>query len=127
MTLLALIFLVGCRDGVSPDLSHVGTFHLTTINGRNLPGRVREIGSETVDITGGSIMLASNNTFSNEIAFRFGDGAEVRTEVERITGTYSRAAETIQLTTSEGFSFTLYFDGTTILQTVDQFILAYTR
>jgi hypothetical protein len=127
IAVLAMLGVTGCSDGVGPDMSHIGTFELSTINGGNLPGTVRDIGGEKVEITAGTMTLNRDNTFFNELVFRTSEGEEVTIERESINGTYTRAGSSIELETVDGFTFVLTLSGNTVRQTIQTFVLAYVK
>ena len=89
---------VGCSDSTQPT-SIYGTYPLRTVHGEPLPVAIREFPNYTFKITGGTITLESDSTFSESYNYwRSWDG-EVTTGTIPCSGTWTRTA---------AWSFTLH-------------------
>lgn len=112
---------------MGPDRSHVGTYQLATINGRNLPGTIYDIGDRKVEIIAGTVELREDESFTNEIVFRTTEAGQVSSEPDSIFGSYTRSGSLIDLQTSEGFDLSLSYERNRLTQNLEGLVLVYVR
>jgi hypothetical protein len=119
MAAIAMAFAVvatsACgKDDKSPtgnnNNSPVGSYSLDKVDGGALPatlfdGMVDVDGTQVqlkIELTGGTMTLAANNTFNGSMALRLTvPGAPAQTETAPVTGTYAVAGNVITLTSSD--------------------------
>ena len=72
LALAVLLPLAACSDdGTGPDENGIhGTYTLRTIDGGNLPFTLRDDNVERVEVTEGEIVLRSDGTFTDDLAYR---------------------------------------------------------
>lgn len=101
---------------------HTGTYTLKTVNGKSLPAVLIEVtGSYKLEITGGSVTLNEDNTFSGSISFRETEGTTITTSTERDQGTYSKSGNLITFNSpGTGSSFTGTLSGGTLTVTEEE-------
>ncbi|MDA1028496.1 MAG: hypothetical protein O3B41_05525 [Bacteroidetes bacterium] len=106
---LAIVFalgILGCDSSgdsnSEPDYS--GNYILKSVDGESVPVVVFQIGSDKVEVTGGSYRLNSDKTISQSLTFKVTESGVVTTETASRAGTYSN--------NNSAFLFT-YSDNTT--------------
>ncbi len=102
-----------------------GTYTLQTVNGTSLPFVIIQIGNDKLEITGGSVRLNSDNTFSVSLTLRVTEAGTVTTLTETETGTLTVTGSTVRLTDSAGDVTTGSISGNTltIIDEGDTFVL----
>ena len=113
---------VGCDDDPTGNESVVGTYALTTVNGRSLPFTITSSTQffamdEDDEIVSGLVRLNANNTFFFEIVAETPEATARRIEGQ---GTWSRNANRITLT-GTGASTEVQLDGNRILVAGEEF------
>lgn len=118
---LSLFVLGACGDGDStgPDSSITGTYQLQSYDGQSLPATVFEAGEDRFEITGGTLTLNQDQTYSVTFALRGVEGGVVVTETETDTGTYTLSNNTIQFSDVGGPNATGTVNGSTLTVTID--------
>ena len=128
---VTLFAAAGCgSDSNAPDMSHVGLYAMTSVDGDPLPTTVIDMPGYSLQITQGSMALNGNNTFVEGItSVETIDGTAGAPEAVSCLGTYTRSGSTITLTTPEtdvciglrvtgtlnGRTLTVDYEGTTIV------------
>ena len=110
-----LLVVAGCSDSSGPsgegDIN--GTYTLRTVNGQNLPFPVLVVGTTyRLEVTSGSLTISGNGSYSSQISLRETEGANVVTETQGTTGTWTR--------TNNAISFRDNEDGTTLSGSISQ-------
>ena len=100
------VAMAGCGDDDDPSgpTEITGTYTLRTVNGASLPFTLwteAEAGFKR-EITGGSVTLNANGTYSDAFAIRDTEDGVVTTDTETSSGTYVRTGNTIAFTESNG-------------------------
>ena len=88
-------------DSTSPS-SIAGTYNLQTIDGQSLPVVVFEEGTDKVEVMAGSMILNSDQTYSESVSFRITDGAIVTTDIEASAGSWTLSGSAITFTATAG-------------------------
>jgi len=126
---LALVALgVACSDSTSPR-SFVGVYSLVQVNGTTPPLVVFDNGFDREEVLGGTIMLNSDATFSDETVYRDTDlrtGA-FQTFSDVVVGTYTTSGNTVTLTPNGDTPYSLSLSGNTLTQTAGNFTFQYNR
>ncbi len=126
---LALVALgVACSDSTSPR-SFVGVYSLVQVNGTTPPLVVFDDGFERDEITGGTITLNSDATFSDETFFRITNlqtGA-IQTGSDIAIGTYTTSGNTVTLSPNNDTPYALSLSGNTLTQTAGSLVFQYNR
>jgi hypothetical protein len=97
-SILLLFVAAGCGSDNSTSPKRLeGTYTISTINGSNLPVVVYDdpTNAQRGEITGGSITLSANGTFSAPWSFRLTDNGAVSSTGETCTGTFTRTGNHI--------------------------------
>lgn len=128
MTLVGLLAGVGCGDSTGPS-DPFATYILRTIATLPLPFVIADFGNgQTEEVTGGSILLNSDQTFSQIIASRSSVGGGPTDETSSTGGTFTLEGESIALTYStaqEGVQGTL--SGDTLMLQIQQIPWVFVR
>ena len=124
----------GDDDSTGPNGSIAGTYTLQTINGDPPPVTLLEFDTYKIEVTGASIVLNTNNTFSATSAFRETDDGQVTTSNSVCAGTYTRSGSTVTFSEPEsinedcGGSYTgTWSNGNTLTVTFDAGVQAVFR
>jgi hypothetical protein len=95
--LLLLPMFIACDDDPADpgeDTSHVGVYHIQTVDGEAVPFTFEE-GDETITIVDSSVTLNANGTFSTSTELDITVGDETTTETDGLSGTYTRSGNTV--------------------------------
>jgi hypothetical protein len=96
------LLVAACSDSpTAPSASLEGSYSLRTVNGANVPVTLATMGADRVDITGGTLTLNNNGTFSGQLAFRFVFSGATTNQSESSSGTWTASGNTVTLS-SEG-------------------------
>jgi hypothetical protein len=96
------LLVAACSDSpTSPSAAIEGTYSLRTVNGQNVPVTVAQMGADRADITGGSLTLNNNGTFTGQLEFRFVFSGIRANQSESLSGTWTADGNTLTLS-SEG-------------------------
>ena len=98
----AALLAVGCGgDSTAPDLSHVGAYTMTSIDGQPLPLNISDDPTLIVTVQEGTLTLSRNNTFTQgttvDVVF---NGAIQPTQTFFCSGTYRRAGNNFTFATA---------------------------
>jgi hypothetical protein len=136
-SVLLLVFalvLGACDDGpTDPQASVRGTYQLQDIDGAALPATLFETVDGELQITSGTMVLRSDNSYVETLELRavYDDGTtETATNIEN--GTYSLAGGTVTFTvpaslTTEGYSYSGEVSGRTLSYDAGGAILTFRR
>jgi hypothetical protein len=95
-----------------PDDPIIGDYTLQTINNLPLPVVIEDDGTITVEITAGVVNIFPDGTFNDITDLRITEDGESSTFVDTGLGTWSRTANVITFTLSDGSgSYTMTWDG----------------
>ena len=126
LTVGGLVALAACSDSSGPDATIHGTYTLRTVNGQTLPATIFQDASGRFDITGGTLTLNSNGTFTDVVMFRIVSGTTTITDQASGTGTFAEAGNTVTFTTTDGETYTMTRSGGTLTQVVSEEGLTFT-
>lgn len=123
---LALTALVAaCGDSTSPKNSPVGTWALTSFNGRSLPVMFDQSAGDTIFITGSTLNVNASGTFAEVISWREVSAGQDTTGTDSDGGTWTIQGATITFNAGQG-TYTGTFQGSTITE-VGQDTWVYSR
>ena len=88
----------GDDDSTGPNGSIAGTYTLQTVNGSPPPITVFELGDDKIEVTGASVVINENGTFSATSTVRETDAGQVTTSSSVCSGTYTRSGSTVTFT-----------------------------
>jgi len=127
---LLCVVLAGCGSdkttGPDVDLSFVGTYHLRTINGSNLPYTLAQSGSVSLQIVADAITIADGGTWSESGTQKTTANGQTSTDVYGDNGTWIRSGNSIALHSSiyNNTAYSGTFSGSALTLT-DAFPLTY--
>jgi len=101
---LAAFSLAACGGSdkpAGPSASIAGTYTLQTVNGRSLPSTIFQVGNDKLEVTGGSVTMNENETFSGVTALRETVEGVVDDYSASCTGTYTRTGSTVAFAEAE--------------------------
>jgi hypothetical protein len=118
MAAIAMAFAVvatsACgKDDKNPtgnNNTNIGTYSLDKVDGAGLPATLFDgmididgtVVQLKIEVTGGSMTLAANNTFTGSMALRLtAPGAPAQTETIPVSGTYTISGNSITMTSSD--------------------------
>lgn len=113
-TLIALVllaFAAACGDATAPDNSYIGTYALRSIDGEVVPITVYDDGTESARVTGGSLILNEDGSFTTSLDITYSIGGQVQNESEWSGGTFRRSGRSFTLTDALGDSYVATWDG----------------
>jgi len=113
---IALITACGSDSttGPSSGSNPVGSYTMSTVNGKAVPTSLFADGSFSYDITGGSMKLTSDGKFSVVTNYRQTLPGSVSNFVDSIGGSWTQNGAALQLAVSDGSTATATFDKTTL-------------
>lgn len=101
VSLALLVMLAACGgDSTAPNADVTGNYTLRTVNGANPPTTIFQSSDETVELTGGNIMLNADKTWSGVLTVRVTDltaGGTATTLSLPANGTYTSTGGTLTL------------------------------
>ena len=114
----------GSDDGTGTDGGIAGTYVLTTVNGASLPFTCffDAVAIMGLDITAGSLALTEAGQFGGSLTTRETVGANITTENETLSGTYTQSGNTIQFSDATSGSFTGTLSGNSITILEDDYV-----
>lgn len=122
------LLCAGCADSTGPDASHVGIYHLRTVNGQALPFTLAQVGADRVQVEAGYIMLNPDGTFTDRTTFRITEAGGAYSQHETATGTYTTNGSVVQLSpTGAGRYSVAISDNRVLTQTLETMVLVYTK
>lgn len=129
LPVLVLALILGaCGDSsTGPDNSFVGTYQLKSAGGAPIPATVAQVGVERLEITGGSVTLNADQTFSTSVGIRYTNGSSVTNDTVRNTGTYVKNNNAIQLNYSDGTQDAASLSGRTLTLTSQGTVFVFER
>jgi hypothetical protein len=95
------LLVAGCSDSPTAPSSIEGSYSLRTVNGQSVPVTVAQMGADRADITGGSLTLNNDGTFTGQLEFRFVFSGIRANQSESLSGTWTADGNTVTLS-SEG-------------------------
>lgn len=102
---LCALALAACGGGdksTGPGGSIAGTYTMQTVNGSAPPVTIFQVGTDKVEVTGGSVTMNADNTFSGVTSIRETSGGEaLPVETFTCTGTYTRSGSAVTFTEPE--------------------------
>ena len=112
---IALVTACGSDStGPSGSSSPIGSYTMSTVNGKAVPTSLFADGSFSYDITGGTMKLTSDGKFSAVTNYRQTLPGSVENFVDSIGGTWTQAGSAIQMSISDGSTATATFDKTSL-------------
>lgn len=114
----------------SPDeAAAVGVYTLQTIDGAPLPVVVARQGTDSAQITQGSVTLDASKSFADVTTLRVTDAGVVTIQDDPATGRWSLAGRNVQFTPDDGSAaYVMVWDGADQLtQVTSGFTLVYRR
>lgn len=120
---IALVTACGSDSTTGPSGSSnpVGSYTMSTVNGKAVPTPLFADGAFSYDITGGSMKLTSDGKFSAVTNYRQTVPGSVENFVDSIGGTWTQSGSALQLAISDGSTATATFDKSTLtLSATDQ-------
>lgn len=137
LAVLALVFsAAACGDDDGPTgapANITGTYPLRSVNGDDVPTTILEVPGYKFEILSGSLVLNSNNTFTEQATFRETENGTVTETPLTCSGTYTRNGNGITLNETAagddcGGTFTGTISGTTVTVSYDaQFQAVYRK
>jgi hypothetical protein len=126
---LALLLVLGaCGDPTFNDsLDHVGIYTMTTVNGGGLPATLSSNDSLQIEVTGGSVHLEADHSFSEESNFRVTEDGVASSEDERVVGHYTRRGDVFDLNGNDGTLLRAIRNGSTLTVVRGDFELIYQK
>lgn len=113
------------NGGTSPNGDSVfGTYNLVEAAGKSIPAVIEEEPGYTFEITGGSVRLNDDDTFSFRLQLRETENGQTATQEVLETGSFSRTGSQINLNSQEmgtvtaslsGGRITVIFEGVTLI------------
>ncbi|HUF50854.1 MAG TPA: hypothetical protein VMN60_08485 [Longimicrobiales bacterium] len=126
--LLTALVLTACSDSTGPEATVVGSYSLRTINEQAPPVTIYQDSQGRVEITGGSVNLNADGTFTDRTDIRIVSGTTSLADTEIASGTYVHSGGTVQLRTSDGDVYSMSFSGgNTLTQTIEGFVVVYRK
>lgn len=138
ITLFATIALAACSDdedsGSTTPSKVAGTYTMTSVNNGSLPATTElSIGGGHVEITGGSFVLRSDNTYTETINTRtVAANGSATTGTQTESGTFALNGSTISFTlpataTDAAFSYAGTINGKTLSYVFSNTLIVYTK
>ena len=127
---LAALGFSACSDSTSPNATaFVGVYALSSLNGTTPPVVVAEDAvNGRLEVTGGTITLNSDMTFSDRTDFRITDpNGAISTDFDLASGTYTTSGNTVTLTPTGDAPYSLVLNGSTLTQTAGTFTFVYSK
>ena len=121
IALCALFLAFGACDSLGPD-EITGTYDLETVNGSELP-----FGLIGIQITGGSITLRSDRSYTARTIIRTTEDDEAVTDVVVEEGTWERSGNTIRLRSDAGVRTDAQLAGRTLTIDDGEIVSVYRR
>ena len=113
----AIAFVTACGSDSTTGLSSsnpVGSYTMSTVNGKAVPTSLFADGAFSYDITGGSMKLTSDGKFSTVTNYRQTLPGSVENFVDSTGGTWTQSGSALQMTASDGSTATATFDKSTL-------------
>jgi hypothetical protein len=115
---IALITACGSDSTTGPSSgnssSPVGSYTMSTVNGKAVPTSLFADGAFSYDITGGTLKLTSDGKFSVVTNYRQTLPGSVEDFVDSIGGTWSQSGSALQMSASDGSTASATFDKSTV-------------
>jgi hypothetical protein len=126
--IIIAMLCIACSDSTGPDATHVGVYHLRTVNGDALPFTLAQVGADRVEVASGYIVLNADGTFTDRTTFRIVEAAGEQVTDETATGTYTTNGSVVQLapTGADRYSVAIR-DNRVLTQTMETLVLVYTK
>lgn len=128
LAIVAAVLCAACADSTGPDTTHVGVYHLRTVNGEPLPFTLAQVGPDRVEVTAGQIILNPDATFTDRTTFRIVESGGTEMQDQTATGTYTTNGSVVQLTPTGAARYSVAIrDNRVLTQTVETLVLVYTK
>src|SRR5690348_3696194 len=101
--LLALVLLfAACSEFTGAETTdQIGVYNISSVNGAALPFTLAE-GDTTFEVTGGTVTLNADRSFTDHTTFRSTVGDSIATSEQLIQGQYLRTKNTITFEGNDG-------------------------
>lgn len=131
LCLSAMLTFAACADetpaGPGSAADVVGTYTLRTVNGQTLPSVIRQGGGARVELTGFTLTLNPDATYSGVITARYVSGTSTADATERTRGTYTLDGRAITLVDTQAASITGTVGAGTMTLRDDEGVLVFRR
>jgi len=121
MSVAAIALVTACGSdattGPSGSSSPVGSYTMSTVNGKSLPAPLAADGSYSWDVTAGTMKLTSDGKFSVVTNYRQTLPGSLSNFVDSTGGTWTQTGSALQFTGSDGTTGTATFDKTSLTLT----------
>lgn len=117
---IALIAACGSDSTTGPSSSSsspVGSYTISTVNGKTLPTSLYADGSISYDVTAGTMKLTSDGKFLAITNYRQTVPGSIENFVDSIGGTWTASGSAIQVTVDDGTSASATWDKTSLTLT----------
>jgi len=114
---IALITACGSDSTTGPSSgasNPVGSYTMSTVNGKAVPTSLFADGAFSYDIIGGSMKLTSDGKFSTVTNYRQTLPGSVENFVDSTGGTWTQSGSALQFSISDGSTATATFDKSTL-------------
>lgn len=118
----AVVLIAACggdaTTGPSSNASSpVGSYTMSTVNGKTPPTSIFSDGTFSYDITGGTMKVTTDGKFVVVTNYRQTLPGSVENFVDSIGGTWTQTGSSLQLSDSDGSTATATFDSSTLTLT----------
>lgn len=97
----AAVTLGACGDSTAPDTLNAGTYTLRTVNGAALPFVIAQSTDEKLELTSGSVTIASAGRFTLMLAVRYTAAGNVTDDLLACDGSFQQSGNTVTFTETE--------------------------
>jgi hypothetical protein len=134
--MFAAAFAVACSSDstnstapVSTTPNFTGVWNLATINGQGVPALLGQNDTAKVELLSGSVTLATNGNFVDEISVRVTLPSGVKVQGDTIRGSYSMSGSSLTMQPGDGSSPYLIdiTDSNTLTESDPGFLIVYHR
>lgn len=125
---LAMLVLTACGDSTGPKQDDIeGVYTLKTAAGMSLPAQFPVQGLGQLVITGGSVTLKADRTFTARLDLRITENGQTTEVSAPGSGTYQRTNGTILLKNSDGTEDKATIEGRTLTLNAEGVVLVFER
>lgn len=117
LVLLAAVTLGGCVESTA-IVTTGGAYTLQTVDGEELPFRVRQDASGRIDLASGDLLLLSDFTFQQRLTYEIVQGLGPGTRTDVVKGTWEQTGGGVNLyaTSPTSKQYTMGLSGRTLTQ-----------